>query len=69
MIPSWRGFGPVVFIITVKDKISELKDFFTGLRRSFYTEFIKFAWDLFLIIYDNFQLILINVIGDELLFN
>ena len=42
----------------VKDKISGLKGFFPDLRRSFYSviippaEFIKFAWDLSLMIYD-----------------
>ena len=42
----------------VKDKISELKGFFLDLRRSFYSviippaEFIKFAWDLSLMMYD-----------------
>ena len=42
----------------VKDKISGLKGFFPDLRRSFYSviippaKFIKFAWDLSLMIYD-----------------
>ena len=42
----------------VKDKISGLKGFFPDLRRSFYgviippATFIKFAWDLSLMIYD-----------------
>ena len=58
MIPSWRDLAPSFLYNNVKDKISGLKGFFPDLRRSFYSviippaEFIKFAWDLSLMIYD-----------------